>query len=89
MDDASYKLSFTILQAYTKCHPFHGPKLNDIDVIKLVLSGSKPDHYVTSGDRQLIPDDLWCIMQQCWDSNADRRPTSEDLVKLVDRLIHG
>jgi serine/threonine protein kinase len=77
--DATLMLTSSCSQAYTLEIPF--PKLRDVAVISKLIGGSltisRPSSHECKG--KVIPDQLWVLMQSCWEVDRKSRPTTSDV----------
>lgn len=77
-----------IYQLYTCAIPYVG--VPDKQVAALVLKGTRPERPSTPGnDSEPMVDDLWNIVQQCWDADATKRPVAHTLVESIAAYVNG
>ncbi|KAK7027404.1 Rho guanine nucleotide exchange factor [Paramarasmius palmivorus] len=76
-----YSVGCVYYEIITGCPPFHN--LRDVAVMSAVMLGKRPP-------RNNISDDLWSLMDDCWNHNPPSRPTAADLLyrlPIMDRTI--
>ncbi|KAJ7854911.1 kinase-like domain-containing protein, partial [Mycena leptocephala] len=76
-----YAFACVCLELYTGYPPFHA--LHDAAVMFQVVGGMRPGRPA----RDVIPDHIWNIMEQCWAHNSADRPTILGIVLELDN--HG
>jgi hypothetical protein len=65
-------------QIYTGFHPFKG-YINDFQVMSAVLINARPDR----PSQLKMPDEMWSLVNRCWDGNKDFRPTMQKVLEEV------
>ncbi|KAH8829920.1 kinase-like domain-containing protein, partial [Flagelloscypha sp. PMI_526] len=77
-----YAFGCTIIEVVSGKPPF--PELNDARAMLAVLTGKRPAR--PSAD--CMTDELWQLVEQCWDQEPDRRPSCEEIIKAFERIRH-
>jgi len=72
-----------ILEVLSGQVPFQGDR--DFVVVKRVLEGERPGR-PRGAERVWFTDDLWGMLEQCWSSEPDDRPTVEDVLGNLERI---
>jgi len=71
-----WAFSMTAIEIFTGSEPFPRIK-NDIRVTMFVVKGGHPDRYRC----KLINDEIWVMLQRCWEADPSRRPSMVDLAR--------
>lgn len=78
----------TSCQLYTCEVPF--ARTPDKQVAALVLKGTRPERpSVPGNESESMADDLWTVLQQCWDADAAHRPKAYTLVEGLTAFANG
>jgi len=78
-----YALGMVILEVLSGQVPFQGDR--DFIAIRRVLEGECPER-PQGAEGVWFTDDLWGILEQCWSSEPDDRPTVEDVLGNLERI---
>lgn len=73
-----YSFGMTLLEVYTGRPPFSSGRVsfhNDAQILMVILSGKRPERPET----RALTDDLWELIQQCWNEDPLVRPTSLEI----------
>ena len=65
------------MKIYTGHIPFHHIA-RDITVIKTVVKGSRPPR---PADTSLLSDEIWKVIEMCWNQQPQDRPTAESVIE--------
>ncbi|KAB5593151.1 Tyrosine kinase family catalytic domain containing protein [Ceratobasidium theobromae] len=76
-----YALGMTILEILTGCPPFAEMR-NDMQVISAVLMGRLPRR-PPAEDAPQLSDELWELMNGCWDQDRNARPSASQVLETV------
>ncbi|KAF7377557.1 Protein kinase domain-containing protein [Mycena sanguinolenta] len=63
--------------------PFHELQ-NDMAVIVKVTGGYRPSRPTSSSSGTSMLDNLWQLLRNCWEGEADKRPTASEAVKRLE-----
>lgn len=77
-----WSFSMTVIEILTGSIPFSHIK-NDANIILSVTSGGRPR-------RELCPqinDDIWAMLERCWDADPTQRPSMDNLSQFFTALI--
>jgi hypothetical protein len=74
-------------QVFTGLIPFHEfPR--DATVMFKVISGIRPSRPSPNDIPELL-DDIWAIMQECWNSDPQKRPPIDDVIERIRKIYPG
>jgi len=82
-----YALACVALEIYTGNYPF-SDILRDGAVILKVTEGQRPIRPST-GMGRAISDDLWCLIELCWQQAPSDRPQMLDVVERLESMSIG
>src|SRR5690348_6306083 len=57
-----------------------------VDVVKTVVNGHRPPINQQLSQHSEAPEQFVSLMQQCWDSNPQNRPSFEDVLKSLQHI---
>ena len=78
-----YALGMVVLEVLTGQAPF--PNYSELVVIRKVVDGERPGR-PQGAEAVWFTDDLWVMLEKCWSSQPDVRPTVE---AVLERLEQG
>jgi len=82
-----YAFGMTILEVYTGKPPFStNGYINDIQVLVAVNSGVMPKRPTTQTLVCALSDELWGLVERCWQSHPDERPNLNRITEELDSL---
>jgi len=77
-----YALGMVVLEVLTGRTPF--PFYTSLKVIRKVLGGERPGK-PRGAEAVWFTDDLWRMLEQCWSSQPNVRPTVETVLECLER----
>ncbi|QRV82292.1 fibroblast growth factor receptor 2 [Ceratobasidium sp. AG-Ba] len=82
-----YAWAMTALEILTDVPPF-GEKTKGPKIIQKVATGQKPDRSEHPKlELYASRDELWSILEQCWNPNPNNRPTADQVVQWLKPLL--
>jgi hypothetical protein len=75
-----YTQTLIALQTFSGHRPFHN--FTDFQISMLVIRGQRPAHpSAEECGRTGLKDDVWKLIESCWDQQPDRRPIASEIVE--------
>lgn len=79
----SYALGMVILEVLSGRSPFK--QFRDVIVMRLVLEGKRPER-PDGPEGGWFTDDLWQLLNLCWESRREIRPSIESILELLEQV---
>lgn len=82
-----YSLGMTVLEIFTHQQPYRTIRMHTEAVVR-AASGRKPDRPLEDEVvKRGMNDELWDCLMQCWSLEPEKRPSIEDFIQVLDRVI--
>lgn len=78
-----YALACVCLEIYSQKRPFAA--MNDAQIIAQLMKDLRPARIAMKSGRE-IPDDVWELIEKCWATDPEARPTMSEVVSYASRL---
>ncbi|ESK86444.1 WD40 repeat-like protein [Moniliophthora roreri MCA 2997] len=79
-----YSYGCVCYEIISRSLPFHDLP-NDAAVVLAVLQRRRPSKPQNAAE--MLPDELWSLMNQCWETRPESRPGAEDILRSLINLI--
>jgi serine/threonine protein kinase len=82
-----YALGMTVLEILTHQQPYSKIRMHTQAVVR-AANGQRPDRPLEdSVVKRGMNEELWNCLVQCWSLEPEKRPTIEDFIFVLDRVI--